>query len=82
MAIKVGGYEGLQNVNLLIPINLSQDLLLLVPDLQATKTLFAPGPPDLASRKLNCDSLQELQGNESVLVVMGEKAFGEKTTSV
>jgi V8-like Glu-specific endopeptidase len=29
VAIKVGGYEGLQNVNLLIPINLAQDLVIL-----------------------------------------------------
>jgi S1-C subfamily serine protease len=33
VAIKVGGYEKLQNVNLLIPINLAQDLLITVPDL-------------------------------------------------
>ena len=33
VAIKVGGYEGLQNVNLLIPLNLAKDLLELVPDL-------------------------------------------------
>lgn len=29
VAIKVGGYEGLQNVNLLIPMNLAQDLVIL-----------------------------------------------------
>jgi hypothetical protein len=33
VAIKVGGYEKLQNVNLVIPINLAQDLLITVPDL-------------------------------------------------
>jgi hypothetical protein len=35
VAIKVGGYEKLQNVNLLIPINLAQDLLITVPDLSS-----------------------------------------------
>src|SRR6267378_2258912 len=48
VAIKVGGYEDLQNVNLLIPMNLAQDLVNSVPDLPtvapASIDTATPGP--------------------------------------
>jgi S1-C subfamily serine protease len=54
IAIRVGGYEGLQDVNLLIPLNLAQDLLISVPDTSSVMKPVKPagvsrGPSPLAS---------------------------------
>jgi S1-C subfamily serine protease len=54
IAIKVGGYEGLQDVNLLIPLNLAEDLLISVPDTSSVMKPVKPagvsrGPSPLAS---------------------------------
>ena len=43
IAIKVGSYEGAQNLNVLIPINLARDLLGRVPDIRQ----FSPCTPDV-----------------------------------
>jgi hypothetical protein len=81
VAIKVGGYTALQNVNALIPMNLAQDLLILVPDRTPEATPSGTKPVDLASRKFSCNLLQNFQGSDNnkviQLVVLSEKAFAQ-----
>jgi S1-C subfamily serine protease len=56
VAIKVGGYETLQNVNLLIPINLAQDLLITVPDLRREDSAASDGPTAFDQITVSSDS--------------------------
>lgn len=72
VAIKLGGYDNAQNINLLIPINLARGLLIEVPDLPSKAQEKVAPPPEDASK---CGSFLENQGNELAVARLGEKAF-------
>jgi S1-C subfamily serine protease len=42
VAVKVGGYQGVQNINLIVPLNFASDLLGFVPDLLAASPILGP----------------------------------------
>jgi Trypsin-like peptidase domain len=76
VAIKVGGYDDAQNINLLVPMNLANDLLSLVPDLSDG---YQHDEPDrtTANRPV-CTKFNEFQGDENALALLGEKAFAQQ----
>jgi len=77
VAIKFGGYGDMQNVNLLIPMNLAQDLLILVPDLDTGSESQSHNHAS-QSNEQGCDSFLKFQGDESALALLGEKAFAQQ----
>jgi hypothetical protein len=72
VAIKVGGYDNAQNINLLIPLNLAEGLLIEVPDLPGKSESIVRVSSADGSK---CDSFAESQGNELALARLAQKAF-------
>ena len=73
VALKYGGYDDAQSINLLVPINLANDLLMLVPDLgQSCRNCLPEGNAG------ECPSFAASQGDESALALLAEKAFSQQ----
>jgi tetratricopeptide (TPR) repeat protein len=83
VAIKVGGYDDAQNINLLIPINLAYNLLELLPGADLIKTdasssASSDPEPKTHPKGSDCEAFLDNQGDEASLALLGEKAFAQK----
>jgi len=78
VAIKVGGYDDAQGINHLVPMNLANDLLSLVPDLSNGWQRDEPEPDRTIANRPACAKFNESQGDESALALLGEKAFAQQ----
>jgi len=76
VAIKFGGYDDAQNINLLVPMNLANDLLSLVPDLSDGLRHNEPDQATVGGSE--CASFRESQGSENALALLSEKAFAQQ----
>jgi hypothetical protein len=89
VAVKVGGYEDAQNINLIIPLNLGQNLLSLVgktlsgasiqsADHKASRASTQSADHNATRTGSQCESFLQYQGDESHLALLAEKAFAQQ----